>query len=94
MVCPSPDDLKMRLPVATTLEAGMKKLILSLEYEDIDLRASAFDDLAEVCAAGETPFGHPIFRKLSEEVKAARIAGNEKELYEKYETDIRDSAKN
>ena len=92
MVCPSPDDLKMRLPQAKTLELGMKKLILSLEYEDVDLRMSAFDDLAEVCAAGETPFGHPVFLQLSEEVKAARASGTEKELYERYEAELKNSA--
>lgn len=89
MVCPSPDDLKKRLPTATTLELGMKKLILSIEYEDVDLRMDAFDDLAEVCEAGETPFGHPIFLQLTEEVKAARAAGTEKELYEKYEQELK-----
>ena len=89
MVCPSPDDLKKRLPTATTLELGMKKLSLSIEYEDVDLRMDAFDDLAEVCEAGETPFGHPIFLQLTEEVKAARAAGTEKELYEKYEQELK-----
>ena len=89
MVCPSPDDLKKRLPTATTLELGMKKLILSIEYEDVDMRMEAFDDLAEVCEAGETPFGHPVFLQLTEEVKAARAAGTEKELYEKYEQELK-----
>ena len=89
MVCPSPDDLKKRLPTATTLELGMKKLILSIEYDDVDLRMDAFDDLAEVCEAGETPFGHPVFLQLTEEVKAARAAGTEKELYEKYEQELK-----
>ena len=89
MVCPSPDDLKKRLPTATTLELGMKKLILSIEYEDVDMRMEAFDDLAEVCEAGETPFGHPVFLQLTEEVKAARAAGTEKALYERYEQEFK-----
>lgn len=92
MVCPSPDDLKMRLPVAKTLEAGLKKLILSLEYEDVDMRQSAFDDLAEVCAAGETPFGHPVFMQLKSEVDAARKNGTHEELFTKWEEEIRKSA--
>ena len=89
MVCPSPDDLKKRLPTAKTLELGMKKLVLSIEYEDVALRMEAFDDLAEVCEAGATPFGHPVFLQLVEEVKAARAAGTEKELYERYEQELK-----
>ncbi len=92
MVCPSPDDLKKRLPTAKTLELGMKKLVLSIEYEDVDLRMEAFDDLAEVCEAGETPFGHPVFLQLAEEVKAARKNGTHEELFTKWEAEIRKSA--
>lgn len=89
MVCPSPDDLKMRLPVAKTLETGLKKLILSLEYEDVDMRAAAFDDLAEVCNAGETPFGHPVFLHLKSEVDEARKNGKHEELFASWEAEIR-----
>lgn len=92
MVCPSPNDLKKRLPQAKTLEMGMKKLILSLEYDDVDMRMSAFDDLAEVCEAGETPFGHPVFLALSNEVKDARKSGAEKELFARYEQEITSAA--
>ena len=89
MVCPSPDDLKMRLPAAKTLESGLKKLILSLEYEDADMRMAAFDELADVCAAGETPFGHPVFLKLKAEVDVARKNGTEQELFSAWEAEIR-----
>ncbi len=92
MVCPSTEDLKHRYAKATTMELALKKLILALEYEDTYLRVSAFDDLAEVCEIGESPFGHPLFLRLSDEVNAARAAGTTEKLFKQYEDEIQKGA--